>query len=265
MLAQHTLHLWRQPAPSQSTPWKILFAAVLREKCIAGHRTISQQLSLIIFIISYIEVCSLPHWTIIKQMTSTPKYKVASSVLMGPPPLPAPRRIIYNHTFASFNPVPDLPLFDDRNDNKRKIFLSPRMRTVSPSEHKVYTDLAEGDKQQKTAIQKRRPSRRLNQKGCIVSDDLASSLKSSSTSATSVTTNSSFTSSSASLSSSRRVLVKELVLRKRCGWMGPQWEERLLEVLIMMLGMIPVSIVLLMNFWHIGCSMIRRALKVCRK
>ena len=137
-------------------------------------------------------------------MTSTPKYKVASSVLMGPPPLPAPRRIIYNHTFASFNPVPDLPLFDDRNDNKRKIFLSPRMRTVSPSEHKVYTDLAEDDKQQKTAIQKRRPSRRLNQKGCIVSDDLASSLKSSSTSATSVTTNSSFTSASASLSSSQK-------------------------------------------------------------
>ena len=207
MLAQHTLHLWRQPAPSQSTPWKILFAAI--RSCFERemHRRPSYNLSTTpnnSLIIHYIEVCSLPHWSIIKQMTSTPKYKVASSVLMGPPPLPAPRRIIYNHTFASFNPVPDLPLFDDRNDNKRKIFLSPRMRTVSPSEHKVYTDLAEGDKQQKTAIQKRRPSRRLNQKGCIVSDDLASSLKSSSTSATSVTTNSSFTSSSASLSSSQK-------------------------------------------------------------
>ena len=149
-------------------------------------------------------------------MLSTPKPQVAASVLMGPPPLPATRQIIYSHPSASSVPVPDLLLLDNRNDNKRKIFLSPRVRTASPSGQDGHYsmsqvvkggDLANNDKRQGTVVHNRRPSPRLKQKGCFASD-LASSLKSSATSATSMMTNSSFT--SASLSSSQKSITEEV-------------------------------------------------------
>ena len=152
-------------------------------------------------------------------MLSTPKPQVAS-VLMGPPPLPAPRQIIYSHPSASSIPVPDLLLFDDRNGNERKIFLSPRMRTTDPSGqdgHYSMSQVAGGDRanddkqRQGTVVQKRCPSRRLKQKSCFASD-LASSLKSSATSATSMTTNSSFT--SASLSSSQKSITEGVISTK---------------------------------------------------
>ena len=145
-------------------------------------------------------------------MLTTPKPQVAAS---GPPPLPAPRQIIYRHPSASSVSVPDLLLFDDCDGNERKIFLLPRMGTASPSVQDGYYstsqvvqggNLANNDKQrQAIVVQKRRPSRRLKQKSCFASD-LASSLKSSATSATSMTTNSSFT--SASLSSSQKSITE---------------------------------------------------------